>query len=280
MRAIVKGEWLQSVACHSNLMEDEQDFCLSLWPNDTAMKWAIVHFHIHFTQNTGSEHSGQSLLIFSPLRSWKYMVWIRASCTEPIGLELVHLLRGFCWNKQRLFCYSLFSCLLREKHMLGMWQWGPLKQEESFVVSHMLYFCMAKGEMAQLCDQREFVLKTGVLWICQSAERRFFTPVIPLPVTGAGSRSALIRLQSPHSVQRCCALNSGDWGCWCLLNFFSLLDLQKWKVSLKKSPQEATEGRYWQETPFFPFLAKNCCVLNLTWGMLKKPYQMNRRGSS
>lgn len=147
--------------------------------------------------------------------------------------------------------------------------------------------------MAQLCDQREFVLKTSPLWNCQSAERRFFIPVIPLPVIGAGSRSALVRLQSLHSVQRSHALNSGVWGCWCLLNFFSLLDLQKWKVSLKRSPQEATEGRYWQEMPFFPFLTKDYWTalvhissskgssekvtdegkkhVNLTWGMLKKP---------
>lgn len=55
-----------------------------------------------------------------------------------------------------------------------------------------------KGEMAQLCDQRELILKTALLWSCQAAEKRFFKPVILIHVMGAGSGGALVRLHSPH----------------------------------------------------------------------------------
>lgn len=68
-----KRKWIQRTACRSNLMEDEHDFCLSLEPNDTAIKWATAHFQIGFMQNT--ECSGQALLGFlSPEKLKKYNV--------------------------------------------------------------------------------------------------------------------------------------------------------------------------------------------------------------
>lgn len=107
-----------------------------------------------------------------------------------------------------------------------MWQWGPSKQGEArrklCGFSHPFFSAWQKGETAQCCDQREFVWKISLLQNFQATERRFFNPVILLHFAGAGSGAALLRLHFPQPV-----LNPDGQGCWCLVNFFSLRDLQK-----------------------------------------------------
>lgn len=175
--------------------------------------------------------------------------------------------------------------------------WSQGKQEESCVVSHILYFCMAKRRITQLCDLREFVWKIALLWNCQVA--RQLEGVFASQWYQFMSRGLGVELASLSSLGAEFSHFKPRWlGMLVLTEFLLSAGSAEVKGELKEKPTGGHRVEMLARNIFLSLSSQNCWVhwsifhhqrvaqkklqmkersmLNLTWGMLEN-YQMNKR---
>lgn len=150
--------------------------------------------------------------------------------------------------------------------------------------------------MAQLCDQRELILNTTLLWSCQAAKKRFFKPVILIHVTGTWEwRYSGQASLSPLTAEVSC---SKPW--WLrmmvLAEFVISAGSAEMKGELKEKSTRGQQGKMLARNIFLSLSSqrllttwvhissskgssekkmKERSMLNLTWGMLRN-HQMSK----